>query len=473
MELSQHTIRDLAPLLAQRAISPVELVKNCLRRIEQTEPAINAFITVTESAALAAARTAEQEILQGRYRGRLHGIPYSAKDLYLTNGIRTTGGSALLADYVPAETAAAVTRLEQAGAILVGKNNLHEFAYGTTNENDHFGPCRNPWDIRMVTGGSSGGSAAAVAAASSLFSLGTDTGGSIRIPASFCGVVGFKPTYGRVSKRGVLPLGWSLDHVGPLARTVWDAAAVLEAIAGYDEQDPASADVPAVSYAAELEAAGDKDIKDLKVGICLQYCADMLHPEVEAAFGRTVRWFEAQGAVINELKYPNREAFHVGGVLTMAEAYAYHERNLESNPGQYGASIRYRLEKGQFIPATAYINAQRLRQQDRQIWEAIYRDIDVFLSPTVLMPAFPIGEPTVRFGGQTVNPRVHPVLMYLTSLGNFNGCPVISLPCGFTDGGLPIGFQIQGKPFDEAGILRVAYAFEQAHPEYSERKCCL
>jgi len=361
--------------------------------------------------------------------------------------------------------------LEQAGAILVGKNNLHEFAYGTTNENDHFGPCRNPWDTRMVTGGSSGGSAASVAAASSLFSMGTDTGGSIRIPASFCGVVGIKPTYGRVSKRGILPLSWSMDHAGPLAKSVWDTAAVLEAVEGYDGNDPASADVASGSYTKVLNDGGARGLKNLKVGICPQYYSGLLHPEVEKAFARVLKWLESNGARLQELSHPTREAFSVGSIITMAEAYTYHEQNLEARGEKYGPSIRYRLEKGQYIPAQAYINALRLRQKDRQLWAEQYREMDVFLSPAVIMPAFSIGEKTVQFGNEAVNPRVHPVLMYLTSLGNFNGHPVVSLPCGFSGDGLPIGFQIQGKPFAETTIFQVAFAFEQAHPEIAERKC--
>ena len=473
MPLTQMTIQELAPLVQNKLISPVELVKDCLQQIVQTEPKINAYITVIEAGALQAAAAAEKEILQGRYRGVLHGIPYSAKDLYMTRGIRTTGGSALLADNIPPENAVVVDRLERAGAILVGKNNLHEFAYGTTNENDHFGPCRNPWDTRMITGGSSGGSAASVAAASSLFSMGTDTGGSIRIPASFCGVVGIKPTYGRVSKRGVLPLSWSMDHAGPLAKSVWDVAAVLEAIAGYDAEDPSCADVVSENYTSALSVQQNFEVKGLRVGICSEYYAGLLHPEVEKAFAQVMKWFMDSGAAVKELSYPTRDAFTIGSVLTMAEAYTYHEQNLENQKDKYGPSVRYRLEKGQYIPASAYINAQRLRQKDRQIWADLYHDIDVFLSPTVIMPAFSIGEKTVPFGKDEVNPRVHPVLMFLTSLGDFNGYPVISLPSGFTEDGLPIGFQIQGKPFAETMVFQVAYSYERAHPEIAERKCGL
>ncbi len=472
MSLMQKSIRELAPLLQAKTISPVELTRECLQRIEATEPVLNAYITVTAEPALQKAAQAEKEILQGRYRGPLHGIPYSAKDLYMTRGVRTTAGSAILADNIPDSNAAVIEGMEEAGAILVGKNNLHEFAYGTTSENDHFGPCRNPWDSRMVTGGSSGGSAASVAAASSVFSLGTDTGGSIRIPASFCGVVGIKPTYGRVSKRGIIPLSWSMDHAGPLAQSVWDAAAVLNVMAGYDEIDAGSANVAAQDYTVGLDQ-NNPGVKGLRVGICPRYYEGLLQPEVEQAFLQVLQWFEANGAVLKELSYPNRDAFNIGSVLTMAEAYAYHEQNLENCGEKYGPSIRYRLEKGQYLPASAYVNAQRLRNKDRQIWAEVYQEIDVFLSPTVIMPAFPIGEKTVMFGNDAVDPRVNAVLMFLTSLGDFNGHPVLSLPCGFAAGDLPIGFQIQGKPFAENQVFQVAYAYEQAHPEISERKCGL
>ena len=472
MYLMQQTLKQLAYLLKNRQISPLELACECLERIAQTEPLVNAYISVLDESSLTAARQAEQEILQGRYRGLLHGIPYSAKDLYFTKGVRTTAGSEILTEHIPTENAAAIDRLEAAGAILVGKNNLHEFAYGTTNENDHYGPCRNPWDLSRVTGGSSGGSAASVAAGSSIFSLGTDTGGSIRIPASFCGVVGLKPTYGRVSKRGVIPLGWSMDHAGPITKTVWDAAAVLSTLAGYDPYDPGSADVLGEDYTAGLDESS-LDVKGLVVGICPQYLNGLLQPSVERAFSQVLAWFETNGASIRELSFPTRDAFSVGGILTMAEAYTYHEKNLEQQGEKYGPSIRYRLEKGQYLPASAYINALRLRQQDRQIWSEIYREIDVYLSPTVIMPPFPIGQKTVQFGSDAVDPRTNPVLMYLTSLGNFNGLPVISLPCDFTEEGLPIGFQIQGKAFAESKVLQTAYAYEQAHPTIRERKCGL
>ncbi len=462
MTLLRKTIRELAPLLQSRSLSPVELVQDCLRQIERTEPAINAYITVSGEQALQAAAQAEREIMQGRYRGVLHGIPYSAKDLYCTKGIRTTAGSQILSGHVPDHSAAVIDRLNQAGAILMGKNNLHEFAYGTTNENDWFGPCRNPWNTAMIPGGSSGGSAASVAVSSSLFSLGTDTGGSIRVPAALCGVIGMKPTYGRVSKRGVIPLSWSLDHAGPLAKSVWDTAAVLGVIAGYDSADPASVDIGVPDYAGWL-SAGEASLEGITVGICPDYHRGILYPEIEQAFGQVVRWFEDRGAVVRELAFPSREILGIRGILMMAEAYTCHAGYLETCAEKYGGVVRRRLEKGQFIPAYAYIDAQRLREADRRQWAATYREIDLFLAPTTVMPAFPIGQKTVSVGGEPADPRTQGRLTIMTSLSNFNGYPVISLPCGFTADGLPIGFQIQGRPFAEDQVFAAAHVYEQDH----------
>jgi aspartyl-tRNA(Asn)/glutamyl-tRNA(Gln) amidotransferase subunit A len=458
----QKTIQELAPLLKKRSLSPVELVEDCLGQIEKTEPILNTFITVLAEQSLQAAAQAEKEIMQGRYRGVLHGIPYSAKDLYLTKGIRTTAGSEILCEYTPDYNATVIERLNQAGAILVGKNNLHEFAYGTTNENDYFGPCRNPWDVRMIPGGSSGGSAASVSACSSIFSLGTDTGGSIRIPSALCGVTGIKPTYGRVSKRGVIPLSWSQDHAGPLAKSVWDTAAVLAAIAGYDSNDPASAGQEVPDYIEELSGRR-LDLKDLTVGICPDYYAGRLHPEIEQIFQQVIGWLETAGARIREISYPSKEVAAISSILTMVEAYAYHKSYLRTSPEKYGSIVRRRLEKGQYIPAYAYVNAQRVRQQDQQEWERIYREIDLLISPTTVVPAFPVGQQMIQFGAELVDPRIHGTLTYMTSPGDFNGYPAVSLPCGFTADRLPVGFQIQGKPFDELRIFQAAYLYEQEH----------
>lgn len=462
MALIEKTIQELAPLIEKKKISPVELVNACLLELSATEEKLNAYITVLEEAALKSALQAEQEIMQGEYRGVLHGIPYSAKDLIYTEGIKTTGGSQVLKDYIPDHNAAVIERLTRAGAILIGKNNLHEFAYGTTNENEYFGPCRNPWNPLMIPGGSSGGSAASVAAGSSIFSIGTDTGGSIRIPSALCGVTGLKPTYGRVSKYGVIPLSWSQDHIGPIAKSVWDNAAVLTAIAGFDAKDPASANVPSDDYKALL---CETDIKGMKLGICPDYYKDVLHPEIEQAFWQVISWFKECGAIIQILDYPLKENIGFTGIITMGEAYAYHEQFLKACPEKYGSVVRRRLEKSQYIPAHTYVNALRLRQQDQEAWARIYNEVDLVVLPTTIVPAFPVGTGKIPFGGEEVDPRIHNTLTYLTALSDFNGYPAISLPCGFTSERLPIGIQFQGKPFEETKLLQTAYLYEKAHTD--------
>lgn len=463
MSLIQKTIQELAPLIEQKEISPVELVKACLAQIEKTEPELNAYITVLFKESMRAAKQAEKEIMRGQYRGALHGIPYSAKDLFYTKGVKTTAGSEVLKDFIPGYNATVISLLNQAGAILLGKNNLHEFAYGTTNENDYFGPCRNPWNSAMIPGGSSGGSAASVAAGSSIFSLGTDTGGSIRIPSALCGVTGLKPTYGRVSKYGVIPLSWSQDHVGPITKSVWDNAAVLTAIAGFDANDPVSASIPCVDYKTALAQDGRARLKGMNIGICPRYHEGVLQPEIEQTLWKVVDWFTDCGANIKTLSYPTRDSMGIGGILTMGEAYAYHEQFLKTCPEKYGGIVRRRLEKSQYVPAYAYVNAQRMRQQDRQEWAAIYQNIDLVVLPTTLITAFPIGTKTIFFNNAEVDPRIHNTLTFVTAISDFNGYPAISLPCGYSANGLPIGIQLQGRPFAEALLLQTAYTYEQEH----------
>lgn len=462
VSLMRKSIKELAPLIRNKEISPVDLVKECLQRIEETEPSLNAFITVLADKALEDASMAEQDIMKGNYKGVLHGIPYSAKDLFATKGIRTTAGSKILMDYIPDYDATAIERLSGAGAILVGKNNLHEFAFGGTNENEYYGPSRNPWNPAMIPGGSSGGSGATVAASSSIFSLGTDTGGSIRMPAALCGVVGMKATYGRVSRRGVLPLSSSLDHAGPLTKTTWDAAAVLSVIAGYDSQDPSSAANEVPDYLAALEEETLLPLKGKTIGICKEYYFEHLDPEIEKAVRGAISLLADLGAKVVEVSMPSLpEVVRLQGVITSAEAYAYHSAYLKDRHEEYGANVRVRLEMGQFIPAWVYVEAQRMRRQYKKEWAAVYEKIDLLVGPTTAIPAFPIGVDTITIGGKEVNPRDLGVLGR-TSPGNFSGYPSISVPCAFTSGGLPIGLQIQGRPFDEAMVFQTAYAFEQA-----------
>jgi aspartyl-tRNA(Asn)/glutamyl-tRNA(Gln) amidotransferase subunit A len=462
--LMGKSIRELAPLIQKKKISPVELVAECLNRMEATEPSINAFITVTPELAMEQAKAAERDIMNGNYKGILHGIPYSAKDLFTTKGIKTTAGSKILKGYIPNYDATVISRLSEAGAILVGKNNLHEFAFGGTNENAYFGPTRNPWNLEKIPGGSSGGSGASVAACSSIFSLGTDTGGSIRMPAALCGTVGIKATYGRVSRHGVLPLSSSLDHAGPLTKTSWDAAAVLSVISGFDPLDPSSSKEVVPDFVAGLEVL-DTPLKGKKIGICKEFYFENLDPQVEDSVRQAISLMEQLGAEIVEIEIPNlREVVRMQGVITSSEAYAYHSAYLKERSGEYGDNVRVRLEMGQFVPAWIYVEAQRLRKQYQQDWSRIYQKIDLLVGPTTAIPAFTIGKETISLNGMEVNPRDLGVLGR-TSPSNFNGYPAISVPCGFTQEGLPIGLQIQGKAFDELLVLKAAYAFENVSSE--------
>lgn len=460
-KLIDNTIKELAVLIQKREISPVELVDQTLERIKETEPAINAYITVLAEEAKEDAKQAEKEIMDGNYRGVLHGIPYSAKDLYTTKGIVTTAGSKVLRDYIPNYNATAIERLRKAGAILVGKNNLHEFAYGGTNENEYFGPTGNPVNPDYIPGGSSGGSGASVGVSSSIFSLGTDTGGSIRMPAALCGVVGIKPTYGRVSRYGVLPLSSSLDHAGPLTKTTWDAAAVLSVIAGFDPHDPTSSKKEVPNY---FEAFDEENLslEGLTVGICEKYYFENLDPEVEKSVRESIEVFKKMGANIVEIDIPSIvEATYYQTIITVSEAYSYHAQFLKERYKDYGLNVRTRLEPGQFTPAWAYIQAQRLRETMRREWLEVYKTIDLLIAPTTAIPAFPINCKSINLGGKDVNPRDIGILSR-TSPSNFNGFPSISVPCGVTAAGLPIGLQIQGRPFEEGLVFRAANAYEHS-----------
>ncbi|HLG50428.1 MAG TPA: amidase [Chloroflexota bacterium] len=456
-ELAFATIAELAPRLRRRELSPVELVDTVLDRIARLDPLLNAFITVTDEEARRAAQQAEEEILHGTYRGPLHGIPISLKDLYLTAGVRTTGGSRILADYIPREDATVTRRLREAGAILIGKTNLHEFAYGTTTINPHFGTTRNPWNLDRITAGSSGGSAAAVAAGLGVASMGSETGWSIRRPAAFCGVVGLKPTYGRVSRYGMLPAAWSLDHAGPLTRSVSDAALVLSAIAGPDPRDPATATRPVPDFSADL-AGG---IRGLRIGLPIHHYAGSLDPAVELAIEQAVKVFSALGAVVREISLPRaRYAGIASSVIMSAEVTAAHERWLRERPADYGSDVRERIEAGLAISAGDYLRAQRLRRWIAEEMAEVLHTVDVLVCPTTPQVATPIAGGVAALHDPP--PTVAEGPFNLLRLFALIGTPAISVPCGFSDDGLPVGLTVAGRAFDEATVLRVAWAYEQA-----------
>jgi aspartyl-tRNA(Asn)/glutamyl-tRNA(Gln) amidotransferase subunit A len=449
-EIAFASITELAPRIASREISPVEVTEAILARIERHEPALNAFIAVTADSARHAARAAEAAIMAGYHLGPLHGIPVALKDLYATRGTATTFGSPLFADWVPDFDAAAVERLKGAGAVLVGKTNLHELAFGTTSANAHYGPVHNPWRLDHHPGGSSGGSAAAVAAGLAYAATGSDTGASIRQPAACCGIVGIKPTFGRVSKYGALPLSWSQDHAGPLTRTVADAAVLLQVLAGYDVRDPTSVDRPVPNFSAGL---GD-GVRGARIGVARSFFFDDCDPEITAAVDAAIQVLADQGARIEEIVLADMDAAYAAGVITIgAEGAAYHAADLRDRPELFSDELRAGFELGGFYKATDYVQAQRLRQH---LIDQVARDMAEL--DAVVMPTAPVAATPIEGG-----PPAHAMLRPRNTMPfNALGLPAISVPCGFTGAGLPIGLQIAGHAFDEAKVLRVAAAYEAA-----------
>lgn len=445
--LIELSIAQAADLLRRKQISPVDLTTSCLARIEQIDPTLNAFITVMHDSALVQAREAEEEIRRGSWRGPLHGIPIGLKDLIDTAGVRTTCGSALFQDRVPTEDAEVVRRLKHAGAVLIGKQNMQEFAYGGTSASSHFGPVHNPCDVDRVAGGSSGGSAAAVAAGMCFGAIGTDTGGSIREPAAFCGIVGLKATYGRVSARGVFPLSPSLDHVGPLCRNVVDAALLLEAIAGYDKFDTASVDFPVDSYNEPL-ALRTKP----RLGVVRRPFFESLDPEIESAMNAALKQLATLSSEILEVDLPPAPAAVQG-----PEVYAVHAKYFTESPELYRPWIQERLKQAACVGTVAYIEARQELDRLRRSVGEIFSKVDLLITPTTPVPPITIEE-AMKMSPDPVGE------LWLRNTRPFNayGFPTISIPCGFTRAGLPIGLQISGPNFSERSLLSFASVFEQS-----------
>jgi aspartyl-tRNA(Asn)/glutamyl-tRNA(Gln) amidotransferase subunit A len=459
-----ETIVELAPRLRRKEVSPLELTRACLDRIEKLNPALNALITVTAESALAEAQVAEIEISRGQWRGPLHGIPVALKDLIDTAGARTTAASAVFEHRVPTEDAEVVKRLRRAGAVILGKNNLHEFAYGGSSLVGFFGDVHNPWSTGRIAGGSSGGSAAAVAAGLCYAAIGTDTAGSIREPAALCGCVGMKPTYGRVSTRGVIPLSWSLDHVGPLAASTGDAAAVLQAIAGYDPLDSCSADVPASDY---VSALGDST-KTLRIGVPWAYFYDDLDDEVRAAVEQAL---VVIGTLVVEMRDLHFDEMQIevpsDRTVQLAESYAFHADNVARTPELYQPETLRRIRNGENISVTAYIQHRRELDQARRSSQDIFAQVDLLVTPTMPIPAPAIAD--LKKDPDALRPA-ELILLRNTRPFNVWGLPAISVPCGFTKSGLPIGLQIAGPHWGEDLVLRLAHAYEQATEWHKRRR---
>ncbi|MBI1739886.1 MAG: amidase [Candidatus Koribacter versatilis] len=445
------TIQQLSQQIRKRSVSPVELTRDCLAHIENLNPKLNAFITVLADSALADAHRAEQEIQTGNYRGPLHGIPVGLKDILDTTGTRTTAASALFKDRVPTEDAEVVRRLRASGAIILGKQNLHEFAYGGSSMISFFGEVHNPWDTSRITGGSSGGSAASVAAGLGFAAVGTDTAGSIRLPAAYCGVVGIKPTYGRVSARGVVPLSWAFDHVGPITNSVHDAAVMLQVLAGYDAGDPASMGTSVPDFTAALNQFPPK----LRIGVPREFFFDDLHPEVAAATEKGIQIFAGLHAEIRDVKLE----VSTDRTLSSAESYAYHETFVARSPELYQPATLAHIQSGAGITAAAALRARRELDASRHAIRAIFNEVDVLLTPTVPIPPPAIAD--LKAHPENLRPAE---LLILRNTRPFNvwGIPAISIPCGFTKDGLPIGLQLAAPPWREDLVLEVAHAYEQA-----------
>lgn len=447
----RQSIQQIGELLRRGSISPVELTSECLARIEKLNPRLNAFITVTSESALAQARQAEAEIRRGDWRGPLHGIPLALKDLIDTAGVRTTAASALFKDRIPKEDAEVVRRLKAAGAVLLGKQNLHEFAYGGSSMVSYFGEVRNAWNPEHIPGGSSGGSATAVAAGLCYGSIGTDTAGSIREPAALCGVVGLKPTYGRVSAGGVIPLSTSLDHVGPIARTVADAAIIFQAIAGFDEKDKATADVPVEDYVAAL----GETLRPVRIGVPRSLFFDDLNAEVASAISHALTGLASLGAELRDIERTDS----TDRTLQSAEAYAFHAEYVARSPELYQPETLRRIRTGENVSHEEVLKCRRELERIRRDIATTFLNLDVLVTPTTPIPAPIIRE--LKQNPDLLRPR-ELLLLRNTRPANVWGLPAISIPCGFTAAGLPIGLQIIGPHWGEAKVVQLAQAYEQA-----------
>jgi aspartyl-tRNA(Asn)/glutamyl-tRNA(Gln) amidotransferase subunit A len=456
-DLVYLTLGEASNLIEAGQVSPAELTDACIGRAEKLDGGLNGYLTPTFDTARKEAQLATEDIAAGRRRGPLHGIPFALKDLYETAGVRTTGGAKLRQELIPSEDAETVARLKQAGAVMLGKLNLHEWAMGGTNVNVFFPTPRNPWDQSKIVGGSSGGSSLALAAGYCYGALGSDTRASIRLPASLCGVTGLKPTYGRVSLRGVIPLVWSLDHAGPMARSAEDCAIILNAIAGYDERDPTSADVPVPDYVALLQAAAGKPLEHVRIGVPRNFFFDesVVQSEVLAAVRATVPIFESLGADLAEIDFPDPD-YHSDNMVFNAESAAFHEERLKERPEELSEAPRQRVAASLELRAVDYARARWRQEEFKQKLRILMRDVDLVLTPTAAVTAFNIADvdPAEPAGPGRILARQ-------TAPFNTLGVPAISVPCGFSPAGLPIGLQLSGRWWEDGLVLRAAHAYQQ------------
>jgi aspartyl-tRNA(Asn)/glutamyl-tRNA(Gln) amidotransferase subunit A len=457
-DLLTLTIAQAAPKLERGLLSPVDLVEATLQRIGVVDKQLNAYITVCDQQARGAAQAVERLIRSGYYLGPLTGIPIALKDNIYTRGIRTTAGAKILADFVPDEDATVTARLRRAGAIIVGKTNMHEFAWGGTTDNPHYGTCRNPWNPERFPAGSSGGSGAAVAARTCLGALGTDTGGSIRLPSAVNGIVGIRPTIGRVSNYNVVPLAWTMDTVSPMTRTVEDCLTVFEVIAGYDPLDQHSAQVPLSDYRVEM----GRGMRGLRVGLIRDYSLTHVQRAVGDAVRDALETMQRLGAQIEEIPMPSIHG-NISAQLTIesCEPSTYHQEWLRTRPQDYGEDVRTLLEMGEMYLATHYLQAQRYRSVLRKEFLAGFTRVDVFVTPTLPFTATPCGATEVVIENDQKENMLSAIMQF-TGVPSLAGLPALSLPVGFDPDGMPVGMQIIGRPFDEGMLFRIGHAYQGA-----------
>ena len=466
-DLLQLTLSDAAAAIQAKNVSPVELTEAALAEAERLQPLLRSFITILYDGARRQAKEAEAALMRGEYRGPLHGIPIGIKDNLATAGIRSTVGSKVLADHVPDEDAEVVRRCKQAGAVIVGKENLEEFAAGMTSNNTHYGAVHNPWNLDHVPGGSSGGGGANVASGVTFASLGTDFGGSVRLPGTFCGIVGLKQTFGRVSQRGLMVTSYNGDHIGPMTRTVRDCALMLQVMAGYDPLDPSTVPVPVPDYTEHL----GEDVRGLRIGVPANHYFEMLDPEVEAAVRQAIVALEALGMTSRKVSLPLMKYAAAMRLPTMADTVVTHELLIRKGRADYGPHVLYRTLAGQFVRGTDYAKGMKMQRLIKEEHARVLQEVDVLVTPTAPIPAPRIADSNVVVGGKT-----YPVrgpgsgsVSRNTSPSNGTGLPAISVPCGFTKSGLPIGMQLIGRPFDEALLLQIAHAYEAVSPARGRR----
>ncbi|MGP6175280.1 amidase [Corynebacterium sp. A21] len=462
-ELLHKTATEVAGLIESKEVSPVELTQSLLDHAHELNDTVNAYISFRDESALAEAKVAEEEIANGNYRGPLHGIPMAIKDNIYVGGEVTTMASKIHGDFVSQDDASVVKKLREAGVVLTGKLNMHEYAWGIDNNSPHFGAVHNPWNLDKVPGGSSGGSGAAVAADMTFTSLGTDTAGSIRIPSAACGLVGLKPTHGRVAKYGCFPLAWSLDHIGPMSKSVADAAATLQAIAGYDYRDPTSVNVPVNDYSSNLGG----DPKGLVIGVEEDYFFKDVDSPIEQLVRKQIEDLVSRGARLKTVSIPSLAYSEWTELATsLSEASAIHHTDLQNRPDDFGNDIRFLFELGELFSSVDFLQAQQVRRQIKQEFNAALQDVDVIIAPTLPVMAPDIGSPVADLNGTAVD--LIDSFIRFTGPSNLTGLPALTVPVGLNDG-LPVGLQIIGRAFDEATVLKVGSQIEAGNPMEGRR----